>query len=92
MTCELCDRDVPATTEHHLVPKSVGRRRGKKVHELPTADLCHGCHKQLHALFDNRELAERLADIAALRNEPRVQSFLTWVRRQPAGRYIRVRR
>ncbi|RYG32064.1 hypothetical protein EON81_21505 [bacterium] len=90
--CQLCERDVPLTTVHHLVPKQVGRRRGLKVHELPTADFCSPCHRQLHVLFPNRELSERLADVEALRGEESVARFLGWVRKQPAEKSVRVRR
>jgi len=90
--CELCERAVPRLTKHHLFPKSVGRRKGRPVDELPTAELCGACHRQVHALFENRELAKRLDSLEALRAEPRMQSFLTWVKKQPAERAIRVRR
>lgn len=90
--CELCAREVPATTEHHLVPRSEGKRKGKRTHELPTAALCSACHRQIHALFTNRELATKLADLAALRQEPSVERYLAWIRRQPGTRGIRVRR
>ncbi|RYG49735.1 hypothetical protein EON79_00305 [bacterium] len=90
--CQLCERDVPTTTVHHLVPKQVGRRKGRKIHELPTADLCSPCHKQLHALFPNRELSERLASVEDLRRDESVSRFLNWLRKQPAEKSIRVRR
>ncbi len=79
------------TTVHHLVPKQVGRRKGLKTAELPTADLCPDCHRQLHRLFDNRELAERLSTIEALRSDERVASFLAWLRKQSGYTRIRVR-
>lgn len=90
--CGLCERSVPATTLHHLVPRAVGRRRGRKAHDLPTADLCPDCHRQLHALFPNRELAERLDSISALKAEPRVADFLAWLRKQAGSTRIRIRR
>ncbi|CAN5667185.1 hypothetical protein BH11ARM2_BH11ARM2_00450 [soil metagenome] len=90
--CQLCERDVPQTTVHHLVPKQVGRRKGKKVFELPTTDLCPACHKQLHVLFPNRELSERLSTVEVLRREESVARFLGWVRRQPSERKVRVRK
>ena len=90
--CELCEREVPRTTEHHLTPKSVGRRKGLKVADLPTAELCPACHKQLHVLFPNRELAQRLDSIEALREDERVARFLTWLRKQPGSKGVRVRK
>ena len=54
MTCGLCERDVDALTVHHLVPRS----RLKKGDPVPTVDICSACHRQIHALFGNRELAD----------------------------------
>jgi len=90
--CELCEREVPRTTVHHLTPKSTARRKGMKIAELPTAELCPPCHRQLHVLFPNQELAARLDSISALREEERVASFLHWLRRQPGTKGVRVRR
>lgn len=90
--CELCDREVPRTTVHHLTPKSTARRKGVRVVDLPTAELCPPCHKQLHALYPNGELAERLGSVAALREDERVARFLSWVRKQPGAKGVRVRR
>lgn len=89
--CELCEREVPATTIHHLYPISKGRRKGLKPFELPTADLCPDCHKQIHVLFPNRVLAERLTSVDALKREPEMERFLEWLRKQPGDRRIRVR-
>ena len=54
VTCELCLRKVPPQliTQHHLMPKQKG---GKAEHKTP---LCKPCHKQVHAIFTNRELAK----------------------------------
>jgi hypothetical protein len=90
--CELCEREVPRTTVHHLTPKSTAKRRGTKVVDLPTADLCPPCHRQLHALYPNGELAQRLDSIPALRDDERVARFLTWLRKQPGSKGVRVRR
>jgi hypothetical protein len=86
MKCALCGRDVPDVTVHHLVPKDEGGRGG------PTADLCSACHRQVHALFDNRTLARELSSIEELRRDPRLHRFVRWVRRQDPGRRIMVRR
>ncbi len=83
--CALCERVVPERTRHHLTPRQVGGNR------FPTVQLCRTCHRQLHALFDNRELAERNT-IAKLRADPRVAAYLRWVRQRPGPSVDRVRR
>ncbi len=86
MACDLCERDVASLTRHHLVPKDEGGTGGE------TADLCGACHRQIHALYDNRTLAREMGSIPALRAAPEMRRFLRWVRRQDPGRRIRVRR
>lgn len=90
-TCGLCGRAVPILTEHHLIPRSQGRRQGARVADLPTVKLCGACHKFLHRTFTNAELARDYHDLAALREHPEVRAFVTWVRRQPATKSVRVR-
>jgi hypothetical protein len=91
MRCELCGREVASLTLHHLRPKS---RRGKyeKVADLPTAQICPACHRQIHALFTNHELAQQFNSLEKLRAEPRMAKFLAWVRKQDPNKRVRVRR
>lgn len=86
--CELCEREVPRLTEHHLIPRAEGRRG----EVLPVAQLCSACHRQLHALFSNAELARTLNTLEKIRANPAMARFLGWVRGQPATRQVRVRR
>ena len=86
--CQLCERAVAALTVHHLVPKS----QGKKGETLPTVNLCPACHRQLHALFSDQQLARELASLETLRQNPAIQKFLRWVRKQDANKRIKVRR
>ena len=79
--CELCGRAVQKTSRHHLIPKSEGG--------TVTANLCSACHKTIHQFFQNRTLARELHSIEALRSEPEIARYLTWVRKQP-DRLIRV--
>lgn len=83
--CGLCAREVTDRTRHHLTPREVGGRH------LPTVELCRTCHRQLHAMFDNRQLAD-LNTVARLRADPRVAAYLKWVRRRPGATSHRVRR
>ncbi|AWN24537.1 HNH endonuclease [Deinococcus irradiatisoli] len=78
-------------TEHHLIPRSQGRRRGVPVHELPTVLLCPACHKFLHKTFTNAELAGELSSVDALLEQEPVRRFVAWIRTQPATKSVRVR-
>ena len=85
--CSLCQRLVPPEliTLHHLTPREKG---GKAEHRVP---LCKPCHKQLHAIFSNKQLAQRYDSIESLRAAPELQTYLAWIRKQKAGRNFRTR-
>ena len=90
MQCELCEREMDALTVHHLIPRQKTKR--KKTDPGPTINICSGCHKQIHTLFDNTRLATELNSIERLKNEPQMQKFLSWVRKQNPNRRIKVNR
>ena len=60
--CELCERPIPPALRdaHHLIPKS----RGGVI----TVFMHRACHKQVHALFTETELARHYPSPEALRN------------------------
>lgn len=91
LRCGLCQRQTPNLTEHHLIPKSQGRRRGVKIHELPTVMLCGACHKFLHKTFSNAELAGEFNSVDALLEQESVQKFVVWLSKQPATKGVKVR-
>ena len=64
--CELCEREDVEITIHHLLPKEMGGTFG------PTANLCIPCHKQIHALYTNEEIAARLTSIDQLKDDPQL--------------------
>lgn len=89
--CALCERETPTPTEHHLIPRSQGRRRGTKISDLPTTMLCPACHKYLHNTFSNAELAHAYHNIDALREHIGIQNFLKWLKKQPITKGIRIK-
>jgi hypothetical protein len=88
MKCALCEREVSQLTEHHLKPRS----RLKKGEITPTILICSACHRQIHALFSNLQLADEFNSLERLRDEPRIRKFLLWIIKQDANKHIRVRR
>ena len=84
-TCALCGRALGARVEqHHLVPKSEGGRETAPVHPI--------CHRTIHALIPNAELARSFADVEALRARPDMARFLRWIADKPADFHAPVRR
>ena len=74
--CGLCEREVQATSRHHLVPREEGGRHG------PIVDLCQPCHSSVHRFLSNRDLARRYPTVEALREADELQTYLRWIRRQ----------
>ncbi|NWF58639.1 MAG: HNH endonuclease [Fischerella sp.] len=90
MQCELCEREMEYLTVHHLIPRQNTKR--KKVDSGPTVNICSACHRQIHALFDNKLLAKELNSVDKLKNEPQMQKFLSWVRKQDPRKRVTVYR
>ncbi|MFC4322316.1 HNH endonuclease [Litchfieldia salsa] len=84
--CELCEREEVETTVHHLIPKEMGG-----TFEA-TSTLCIPCHKQIHALYHNSELAVRLYTIPLLKEDEKIASFIKWVRKQPSSKLPKTRK
>jgi hypothetical protein len=71
-SCWLCGRPLGARIEwHHPVPKAKGGRMTFAVHSI--------CHRAIHANFSNGQLQRMGDDLAALRCDPALASFLRWV-------------
>ena len=49
------------------------------------------CHRQIHALFSETELATRYNSPEALLEHEEVRKFVTWVKRKPPGFLERTR-
>lgn len=85
--CPVCGRPMyqgDSVDRHHWQPKSRGGRKAAYLHRT--------CHRKLHSLFSDRELAEHFATPNQVRAHPQMQAFIQWVRRQPPQRVARHRK
>ncbi|WP_447530045.1 hypothetical protein [Vreelandella sp. TE19] len=88
--CELCRRPA-ALTKHHLIPRTLHnkarykKRYSRKVRLTAIAWLCHPCHKHIHGLYSERELADRFPSVQALAEDPDTRAFVAWLATKPAG-------
>ncbi|MEL6112892.1 MAG: HNH endonuclease signature motif containing protein [Pseudomonadota bacterium] len=78
--CPLCGRPIPKHARqsiHHLIPKLKGGAKGPRVllHEI--------CHRKIHAVFTETELARNYNTIEALRGHPQIAAFVKWLARKP---------
>ncbi|GAA5440557.1 HNH endonuclease [Deinococcus caeni] len=87
--CVLCGREGEMT-DHHLVPKSQGRRQGVKLGEIPTVKMCAACQGFLSKTFSNSQLANELNTVEAILARDEVQKFVKWVQKQPLTKGVRV--
>jgi 5-methylcytosine-specific restriction enzyme A len=80
-TCPICRHRYARVelTKHHLVPKS---RQGRE-----TVLLCRNCHRQIHALYTEKELERAFGTLDSLLAAERLQAWIAWARkRKPSGR------
>ncbi len=84
--CPLCERPIPPAQQdrHHLVPRSKGGRETAFLHRI--------CHRQVHALLTETELARRYASAEALRAHPGLGAFVEWVRTKPDDFFVATRK
>ena len=84
--CPLCGRNIPKLHRdlHHLIPKSHGGRQTIALHRI--------CHRQIHALFTETELARQYNTIEELQLQNQMTSFIKWVRLKPDDFYERTRK
>ncbi len=84
--CPLCDRLIPKLQrdEHHLIPKSHGGRHTAVLHRI--------CHRQIHAVFTETELARQYNSIELLKQQEEMVGFIAWVRLKPDDFFERTRK
>ena len=84
--CPLCDRAIPKLQrdEHHLIPKSHGGRITAVLHRI--------CHRQIHAVFTESELARQYNSIELIKQQEEMAGFIAWVRLKPDDFFERTRK
>ncbi len=84
--CPLCERNIPKSQrdEHHLIPKSHGGSQTAVLHRI--------CHRQIHAIFTETELARQYSTIEQLKLQADMVGFIAWVRLKPDDFFERTRK
>ncbi|ERJ13113.1 HNH endonuclease [Haloplasma contractile] len=83
--CQLCTRKELLLTKHHLVPKEEGGTHSE------IALLCIPCHRTIHSFYSNKELALHLNTLDLLKDDPKINKYLRWIKKQPLKSKIRIR-
>lgn len=86
VVCPLCGRLIPPAQRdaHHLVPKSKGGRSTTYLHRV--------CHRQIHAVLTENELARRYATLEDLLAHPDIKTFIAWVKTKPDDFFVSTRK
>jgi len=83
--CGLCERPLGNRVErHHLVPRSKGGRETVLLHPV--------CHRKIHSVFREGELATAYNTLDKLREHPEISRFVKWVSRRPPDFHSRTAR
>jgi hypothetical protein len=83
--CPLCGRALGRRRErHHLVPRLKGGRETVTLHPI--------CHRKIHTVFSEAELARAYASVEALRAHPEVARFAAWLDGKPADFHASTRK
>ena len=82
VVCPLCDRPIPPAQRdaHHLIPKSRGGDQTVLLHRI--------CHRQIHALLTESELAGHFATVEALLQHSELAAFVAWVKTKPNDFFV----
>jgi hypothetical protein len=86
ITCELCGRtlDTELGSEHHLYPKNCKlSKKVSKEKRKSTVTLHPVCHKFIHSIFTNKELVRQYNTISKIKEDERVQKFISWIKAKP---------
>ena len=65
----------PSVDRHHWVPKSEGGTDVATVHLI--------CHRMIHRVLSDRDLAGAFDTAEKLRAHPEIAKFVKWVRKRP---------
>jgi len=83
--CALCGRELGTRwNKHHLVPRSLKGKETVNVHLV--------CHKQIHALFSEKELARHYHTVERLLEHEDMAKFVEWITSKPIHFYPKTRR
>ena len=84
--CKLCEREVPKTSRHHTIPRTVHKNKWFKKNYTreqmhSTIELCRDCHREIHRLIPEKEMGKFYNTIDKLKSHEKVAGFLKWLTR-----------
>jgi hypothetical protein len=78
--CPICGRELGAAVdEHHLMPKTFKGKETVTLHKI--------CHRKLHSVFTEREMANYYHTIERLKEHSEIEKFIKWVAKKDIDYY-----
>lgn len=95
--CDLCNRNVPELTKHHLIPRT--RHKNKKNKKNFSREevrerlimLCRLCHRNIHAQLTEKQLEYDYNTIEKLLEHSEIKKFTDWIKSKPGLLKLRIR-
>jgi len=72
--CPICQREMvegKSIDEHHLIPRTFKGKETITLHKI--------CHRKLHSVFTEREMAKHYNTVERLLEHEEIQKFAKWV-------------
>jgi hypothetical protein len=82
--CPICDRDMwqgPSIDRHHFYPKCKGGRETEYLHKI--------CHRKIHSLYKETELAKKYNTAESLKDVAEIIEFVKWISNKEPDFYDR---
>jgi hypothetical protein len=93
--CELCKRAELELTRHHLIPRA-RHRKGQTQRQFAAAELtgriamlCRACHKFIHSVLSEKQLAADYNTVEQLQAHPEIGKFVGWIATKQPGLQVR---
>jgi hypothetical protein len=82
--CPICDREMwkdKFVDKHHFFPKCKGGKKTEWVHQV--------CHRKIHSVFSETELAKKYNNAESVKNHPEMFKFINWISKKNPDFYDR---
>jgi len=87
--CDLCKRNVPEVTKHHLIPRTrhKNKKNKKNFDRVEVRErlimLCRPCHRNIHAQLTEKQLEYDYNTIEKLLEHSEIKKFTDWISNKP---------
>ena len=80
--CPICFREMwegNSINKHHFYPKCKGGKETEYLHKV--------CHRKIHSIFTDSQLAKTYNNAEIIREHPEMQKFIKWISKKEPDFY-----